>query len=81
MILEKFLDPKYNEGDYETGYFSELNSSFKSSGDEMRTNYVKKMQELLNGREQLSFKNDKFVLKDLKNLVNSFKVLEVEEDR
>ena len=35
----------------------------------------------MKGREKLSMKNDKFVLKDLKRLVNSFKVVEGEEDR
>ena len=81
LELEKFIDPQFCDIGIETGYFAELNSSFKSSGDEIKKNYVKKMQEILKGREKLSFKHDKFVLKDLKRLVNSFKVVDVEEDR
>ena len=42
---------------------------------------MKKMQEILNGREQLSLKKDFFLLKDLRKLVNTYKILEKEEDR
>ena len=74
--MEKFVDAHFLHPEMETGYFSELASSFKASSDDIKKNYVKKMQQLLNGREQLSLKKDKFLLKDLKKLVNAFKVLE-----
>ena len=80
-IIEKFIQPSYLEVETEIGYFSELNSRFKSSSDEIRKNYVEKMQQLLGGRQSLSFKKDRFVLKDLQRLVNTYKVLEREEDR
>ena len=35
LLLEKFISPAYTEFDTETGYFDLLNSSFKSSGDEI----------------------------------------------
>lgn len=79
--LEKFINPKFLESEITTGYFNDLNSSFKSSGDDIQRNYVKKMQEILNGREQLSLKKDFFLLKDLRKLVNTYKILEKEEDR
>ena len=43
LALEKFIDPEFTKIDIEPGYFSELNSSFKSSSDDIRKNYVKKM--------------------------------------
>ena len=35
----------------------------------------------MNGREQISLNKDKFLLKDLRKLVTTYKVLEKEEDR
>ena len=81
LLLEQFVDPNYLNPEMETGYFSELASSFKASSDDIKKNYVKKMQLILNGREQLSLKKDKFLLKELKKLINSYKVLESEDDR
>ena len=81
LLLEQFVDPNYLNPEMETGYFSELASSFKASSDDIKKNYVKKMQLILNGREQLSLKKDKFLLKELKKLINSYKVLENEDDR
>ena len=51
LLMEKFVSPCLLNPEVETGYFSELNSSFKSSGDDIKKNYVKKMQDLLNGKE------------------------------
>ena len=39
------------------------------------------MQQLLNGKEQLYLKKDEFLLKHLRKVVKSYKVLEKEEDR
>ena len=81
MQLENFVDKNYLNTDIEEGYFSQLGSSFKSSGDDIKKNYVKKMQQLLNGKEQLYLKKDEFLLKHLRKVVKSYKVLEKEEDR
>lgn len=77
----QFIDHKMFETDIKQGYFGELNSSFKSSGDDIQRNYLKKMQEIINGRDQLSLNKDQFLLKDLRKLVTTYKVLEKEEDR
>ena len=39
------------------------------------------MQEILKDKEKLSLKKDRNMLKDLSKLVNTYKVLEKEEDR
>ena len=81
MIIDKFIPSDYLDIETDMGYFSELNSRFKSSSDEIRKNYVEKMQQMIGNRPNLSFKKDKFILKDLWKLVNTYKVLEKEEDR
>lgn len=81
LMLEQFVNPDYLEFDIETGYFGELNSSFKSSGDDIQRNYLKKMQEILDGKEQLRLKKDKYELRALSKLVNTYKILEKEDDR
>ena len=53
------------ESDIEIGYFAELDATFKASGEDIKHNYLKKMQELLGDRDILSLKNDKYILKEL----------------
>ena len=43
MIIDKFIPSDYLDIETDMGYFSELNSRFKSSSDEIRKNYVEKM--------------------------------------
>ena len=80
-MLDKFISPEFTEFDTETGYFDLLNSSFKSSGDDIQRSYLKKMQEILKDKEKLSLKRDKYMLQDLSKLVNTYKILEKEDDR
>jgi len=51
LLMEQYVDAKYLHPEIETGYFAELASTFKASSDDIKKNYVKKMQLILNGRE------------------------------
>ena len=65
----------------EVGYFAELDATFKSSGEDIKHNYLKKMHELIDGRNKISLKHDRYILKELHKIVNAYKILEKEEDR
>lgn len=43
LLMEKFVDKSFLETESQIGYFSAMNSSFKSSGDDIKKNYVKKI--------------------------------------
>lgn len=71
----------YEERINQVGYFAQLGVTFKSPGDEIKLNYLKKMEVLLAGRSRLSLKNDRYIIKELMKVVNAYKVLENEKNR
>ena len=68
----------------ETGYFSELDATFKSTTDEIQSNYLKKTAMILKDCQNppyISYKNDKYIIKEMLKVVNAYQMLEKEDER